>query len=298
MLKRVIRSVYHEMQQHYLSFRFLVWLKECGITRRVNYLISHSDDRERMIQPTKEMRDSKMYFENQDMRIQNMLSILADEKSGKVWERVVAYRTMRRPLDSTLYSEYDQYFCKDIVKLEDNEVFVDGGAYTGDTIQQFMDVAKKSKVKIRSIVAFEPEKKNFELLSRFYGKRKEITLIQKGLSKENKVLYLRENGVTSKVLEKADGTTIRIPVVAIDCVPECADATFIKMDIEGVEMDALYGAQNTIKKNHPKLAICIYHSDEDMIRIIEYIHELVPEYRLYVRHHSKSDVETVVYAVV
>lgn len=85
MLKRVIRSIYHEMQQHYLSFRVLRWLKECGITRRVNFLISHSDDRERMIQPTKEMQDSKMYFESQNARIQNMLSILADEKFRKVW---------------------------------------------------------------------------------------------------------------------------------------------------------------------------------------------------------------------
>lgn len=62
-------------------------------------------------------------------------------------------------------------------------------------------------------------------------------------------------------------------------------------------MDALKGARMTIQTNYPKLAICIYHSDEDMLRIIEYIHELVPEYRLYVRHHSKSNVETVLYAV-
>lgn len=69
------------------------------------------------------------------------------------------------------------------------------------------------------------------------------------------------------------------------------------MDIEGSEMDALIGAEQTIRRNHPKLTICIYHSDEDMIRIIEWIHHIDPKYRLYVRHHSRSAVETVVYAV-
>ena len=62
-------------------------------------------------------------------------------------------------------------------------------------------------------------------------------------------------------------------------------------------MDALMGAQEVIRRNHPKLTICIYHSNEDMIRIAEYIHELVPEYNLYIRHHSKFEGETVLYAV-
>lgn len=86
-------------------------------------------------------------------------------------------------------------------------------------------------------------------------------------------------------------------MINIDAVPECKNATFIKMDIEGMEWDALHGAVETIKRNHPKLAICIYHSDEDMIRIVEYIHEIAPEYKLYVRHHSKREYETVLYAV-
>ncbi len=83
----------------------------------------------------------------------------------------------------------------------------------------------------------------------------------------------------------------------MDDVPECQDATFIKMDLEGSEMMALKGAEKIIKRNKPKLAICIYHSDQDMLEIIKYIHQLVPEYRLYIRHHSTSYIDTVLYAV-
>ena len=73
--------------------------------------------------------------------------------------------------------------------------------------------------------------------------------------------------------------------------------TFIKMDIEGSELEALKGAQQTIQRDRPKLAICIYHKPEDMTDIPLYIKSLVPEYRLYVRHHSNRCSETVLYAV-
>lgn len=208
------------------------------------------------------------------------------------------YRAYRIPLKPEWYSEDDQYFPEDIIEIGEDEVFIDGGAYTGDTIQQFVDTLKKAKRRYKRIIAFEPDKANYKLTGKFFGKKKAIILINKGLSDQEKELMFSGSGATVKVAETmSDGVTI-IPVINIDAVPECADATWIKMDIEGAEMDALHGAQNVIKNNHPKLTICIYHSDEDMVRIAEYIHELVPEYRLYVRHHSRTRVETVLYAVI
>lgn len=83
----------------------------------------------------------------------------------------------------------------------------------------------------------------------------------------------------------------------MDDVAECKNATFIKMDLEGSEMQALKGAEKIIKANKPKLAICIYHSDKDMLEIIQYIYSLVPEYKFFVRQHANSYNETVLYAV-
>ena len=73
---------------------------------------------------------------------------------------------------------------------------------------------------------------------------------------------------------------------------------FIKMDIEGSELEALKGAKNTIKRHKPRLAICIYHKIEDFYTIPKYIKELVPEYKLYVKHHTDREWETVLYASV
>ena len=121
-------------------------------------------------------------------------------------------------------------------------------------------------------------------------------MIKKGLSSHEETLYFTEAGVGSHVVADEKKAAYQIPVINIDAIESCKEATWIKMDIEGSEMQALEGARETIKNNRPKLTICIYHSDEDMIQIIEYIHSLVPEYQLYVRHHSKDAVDTVLYA--
>lgn len=296
-MKKIIKKLYFCMQQHYITFRLLVWLKELGITRRINFLILHGNDKKLVFSPSEEILRSRDFFDKNSKRVLTVLRLLADEKSKMVWGGVLNYRLYRKPLSSKLYSEHDQYFCNDIIHLVNDEVFIDGGAYTGDTIQQFLDTANKNNITVNRIIAFEPEAKNYKLISKFYGNRKNILVINKGLSVREDKLYFKETGVSSALVRSKEEATTIIPVISIDAVPECKEATFIKMDIEGSEMDALKGAEETIKRNHPKLAICIYHSDEDMIRIIEYVHKLVPEYQLYVRHHSKSEVETVLYAV-
>ncbi len=73
--------------------------------------------------------------------------------------------------------------------------------------------------------------------------------------------------------------------------------TFIKLDVEGAELEALKGARDTIIREHPKLAICVYHKKEDIWEIPEYILSLSKEYRLYIRHYHWNPSETVLYAV-
>lgn len=115
---------------------------------------------------------------------------------------------------------------------------------------------------------------------------------------ENTVMHFDERGnECSAITEHGEGRVCDIKVVSIDSLEECSSATYIKMDIEGAEANALKGAENIIKKNHPKLAISIYHKDEDMIELPLYIHELVPQYRMYIRQHSHTFFDTVLYCV-
>ena len=69
------------------------------------------------------------------------------------------------------------------------------------------------------------------------------------------------------------------------------------MDIEGAETEALAGAKQLIARCRPALAICIYHSDEDMLRIAEYLFSTLEDYSFHVRHHSLNWQDTVLYAI-
>ena len=73
--------------------------------------------------------------------------------------------------------------------------------------------------------------------------------------------------------------------------------TFIKMDIEGSEYNALLGARETIVKDRPKLAVSIYHKKEDIWTLPSLILEMVPDYKLFFGHYSIAAAETVLYAI-
>ena len=108
--------------------------------------------------------------------------------------------------------------------------------------------------------------------------------------------FSEQGNLSSCIAEGQGENATRIQVKTIDGL-NLEKVTLIKMDIEGAELNALKGAQRTIARDKPKLAICIYHSDDDMIRIAEYIHELALGYKLYVRHHTTTFAETVLYAL-
>lgn len=183
-----------------------------------------------------------------------------------------------------------QYF-DDAVKLEDGEVFVDGGCFAFETSKILL-----SKCKAEKIYAFEPDLSNLEKVKSEVEKMElsNVDIIPAGMWNCNTTLHFNSQGnILSKIDKNGEE---EVKVVAVDEVVD-EKVTFIKMDIEGSELKALHGAEQTIKKYKPKLAICIYHKLEDLIDIPTYIHSLVPEYKFYIRHYSFNAAETVLYAL-
>lgn len=118
-------------------------------------------------------------------------------------------------------------------------------------------------------------------------------MLNKGLYNQKGELRFCSNGTAGTI--KDDGDVV-VPVIDIDTLVNGNPVTFIKMDIEGSELKALQGAEQTIKMYKPTLAICVYHKKEDIIEIPNYILSIVPEYKLYLRHYSNHTEETVLYA--
>lgn len=190
-----------------------------------------------------------------------------------------------------------QYFDKDIMKPIENERFIDGGAYDGKTSRLFTQWCHNNYQKI---YAFEPDKYNYERLKISFENEEiaNVELLNKGLWNEKTTLRFAMNGDQgSKIVEDEKPNVISIDTEAIDDVVGDDRITFIKMDVEGAELKALEGAKETIKKWHPRIAICIYHKPEDVVEIPAYILSLSKDYKFYIRHYQMSQNETVLYAV-
>lgn len=235
----------------------------------------------------------RTYTTDEIEKIEQVKGLLADEKSRKNIEKIMTYRNAGISDWHDLY-EPEQYFPKDVIKLGEAEVFVDCGAFTGDTVQEFI---RQCNGVYQKIYAFEPVEENFLIMRQQYEMEKRVACIQAGLADKEAVLRFSENKdlmSAGRISEYGESKTI---ITTIDArIKE--NVTFIKMDIEGYELLALHGAAETIQRDKPKLAICIYHKAEDLYEIPQYIKSLVPEYKLYIRHHMPAGYETVLYAVV
>lgn len=194
--------------------------------------------------------------------------------------------------------EREQYFDPDIIRYQENEVFIDAGVLDLGTSVRFIEECEKNHVKNFKIFAFEPDYESYQKclgMKNIYSKY-DLQLYNLGLWSESTIVYFDEGkGASSQITQRE--TTVSIRTVSLDeCILE--KVTFIKMDIEGAELEALKGSKKTIKKYKPKLAICIYHKEEDLIEIPRFIKEIVPEYKLYIRHYSNTNAQTVLYAVI
>lgn len=188
-----------------------------------------------------------------------------------------------------------QYFDQEIMKPCQDEVFVDGGCYDCRTDWLFIEWCGGS---YKKIYAFEPDTKNFEKCKATAESIPNMQLLNKGLWSRESILCFEGNGSQgSRITETKAQDETKIPVAAIDEVTGDEKVTFIKMDVEGAELEALKGAKSTIVKHHPKLAISIYHKQEDIWEIPAYILSLSHDYRFYIRHYQLSENETILYAV-
>ena len=185
------------------------------------------------------------------------------------------------------------YFDMPFLDYGDHEVFVEAGSHNLWTTV----LLSKYCPHLDRVFAFEPSPYSF--------KASEETKEKYDLSYVNLYPYATwskkctlkfDDTMGDGARVKEDGG-IQVQAVPIDDIVGDAKVTFIKMDVEGAELESLKGARNTIMNNKPKLAICIYHKPEDMLTLPLYIKSMEPSYKLYIRHLANVPDETVLFAV-
>lgn len=187
-----------------------------------------------------------------------------------------------------------QYF--DMFSPNRNEVFVNAGAFQGETDADFVRWTNGS---YKKIFAFEPITSNVEICKRYYAENgiKNVDIFCKGTWSETGQISFAE-GVSQGQITVDGANTIETIKIDDALADYDGKITFIKMDIEGAELEALRGTKELIRKNKPRMAICIYHKPEDLYEIPRYLLSLVPEYRFKVRQYTSMNWETVLYAAV
>jgi len=237
---------------------------------------------------------SQEFFKANENRVHSVANLLADSESKKTFLSVINFRCTGNKKDVPCHGEQNQYFVNDFFKYGSEEVLIDCGAFTGDTIEKFLALPS---IGYKKIIAFEPDRANCKILSEKFKNNSKIEILNAGVFESDGKMNFSETGDSASNIQEKGESCIDTRSIDSVCSKLEDKVTFIKMDIEGAELPALRGAKEIILHHKPRLAICIYHSDQDMLSIAEYIHSTVPEYKLYVRQHNKDYfIETVLYA--
>jgi len=217
--------------------------------------------------------------------------LLADDKSKEIFQKVLNFK-MTFDFDfmqGFTNNHNEQYFDKELIGDIKEISFVDGGGYIGDTAREVI----KNFPDFKKLYLIEPLNENMRLAQRELGHFENIEFIPLGLSNKKATLSFNDE----KSFSTMYGTgTQSVEVDRLDDMID-TDVDFIKLDIEGAEQDAIEGAQNTIKKHTPILAICIYHKAEDWYKVPQKVLEINPNYKVYLRHYMEGIFETVMYFI-
>lgn len=222
--------------------------------------------------------------------------MLEDNKSREIMESFIKGKLSSFPNELYSLVEKNQYFPNDLISLTNNEIFVDVGAYNGDTILEFL---KWSEGNYSKIYALEPDEKNFKdlLFTIEENKLENIEVFNTGSWSRKTKLKFNSDPLSTVKSKFSDDGFLSIDVDSIDNITSRSEVTYIKMDVEGSELESLKGASETISKWKPKLAIAMYHKYDDLITIPQFILGLRPDYKFYLRQHMYITQELILYAI-
>ncbi|MEA3370155.1 MAG: FkbM family methyltransferase, partial [Campylobacterota bacterium] len=228
-------------------------------------------------------------YKNNSEKYSFVYNLLADKKSKEIFEKVINFKIS---FDYTFMEGFTnnhegQYFDKELIPSIKDIVFLDGGAYVGDTLPQIMSNFKDFK----KIYLVEPNLLHINIAKRDFGQIKNIEFINCGLgdkTHKTDTLQTIDNNCNHNYQTQNIDTIDKIVNEKVD---------YIKLDIEGAEQDAIDGARETIKKYKPILAICVYHKAEDWYKIPQKVLEIESGYNIYLRHYMEGIFESVMYFI-
>lgn len=219
-------------------------------------------------------------------------SLLEDDVSRDTFLALVRLR-LHADFDSIgAPSSAEQYF-PGLFSLSPTECFVDCGAYTGDTIRSLIAESGNS---FRKAIAFEADAAVLPTLQNLIEEVGDRSVLHKAaVGAHTGFVSFSGDGMGGGCITAGSG--VDVPCVRLDDALARETPTFIKMDIEGAELDALEGSRSVIQRDRPVLAICGYHAPDHLSRVLSLLKDLAPDSLLFLRAHCADGLDTVCYAI-
>ncbi|MGA7767806.1 MAG: FkbM family methyltransferase [Candidatus Sulfotelmatobacter sp.] len=224
--------------------------------------------------------------------------VLADEESrcelaGQLeWRYWLDDDSLPAPLDPK-----DTYFPMDLMMPSEDEVFVDCGSFQGDIFPSF---TSHWNGRFRHIFAVEPDPQNREGLAttaKTMGLTDRLTAMPYAVSNQSGIVSFASTGTMGSKIVEGGEQSISVECRRLDDISWPMAPTYVKMDIEGAEPQALVGASDLLRRHHPILAVCTYHRSEHLWQIPNIIRSIAPEYNLFLRRYAEDCWEGVCYAI-
>lgn len=242
---------------------------------------------------------SQEWFEENREKILQVYDLYEDDKSKEIYTEIICNRIAPHLAEKCFndLKEENEYWTTGIVSIiPEQEFIVDCGAYTGDSLEQYMKLFDN---KIGAYYCFELNNKIADCCQKTINKyhNEKITLIRAGVSDENKTIMIVNTGDEMSSLQHECGEEVEARLVRLDDELRDKKVTYIKMDVEGEELAALRGAEGIIQKQLPKLCVSVYHLLSDLWEVPLYMKQINSDYKLYLRHHTAIVADTDCYAV-
>mgnify|MGYP000777260719 CR=1 FL=1 len=194
--------------------------------------------------------------------LEEVYHLLADDLSKKVFSSILDFKISGdiKHLENITSTKLEIY--RNIIKPNLNEHYVDLGAYNGDTIKELLEITRNKYVRI---YAMEPDRKNFKKLTKYISEKDHIYAYNNAAwCIDTQLPFSSKSGRQSSL---ASMGTKYIESKSVDNMLDGKEATLIKMDVEGAEREALWGACQTISKYSPRLMVALYHRNEDIFEL-------------------------------
>ena len=250
--------------------------------------------------------DTVIFAKHKD-KLRKVYEMLDNKKSQDIFLEVLCHRLTWEQMHDEYMNDKQYFAVRDFCIRRNNDVFVDCGAFVGDSVEQYIWQMDGVFAKI---IAFEIDKGNFKCLQRRTDRLKEewniaaegIEIYPYGIGDKDTEAFMSQyadnNGLGSKISNETTSDSEIVKMISLDSFfshrPE--KVTFIKADIESFEYKMLLGASRIITEHKPRIAVCIYHNPTDIYSIPLLLKKINPDYHFAIRSHSYNMDETVLYA--